>query len=60
MGDLLKSWIFFTALMLFLVAAAAVLPDLADRFFGGTEAQVEAVIGDMEQEAQAVWAELAP
>lgn len=60
MGNLLKSWIFFTALMVFLIVAAAALPDLADRFFGGTEAQVEAVIADMEQKAQAVWAEWKP
>ena len=60
MGDLLKSWVFFTALMVFLMVAAAVLPDLADRFFGDTGQQVEAVFADMEQEVQAVWAELRP
>lgn len=60
MGNLFKSWFFFTALLVFLLVAAAVVPELANRVFGDTEAQVQAVIEDATQEAQAVWAELQP
>lgn len=60
MGNLLKSWVFFTALMIFLMVAATVLPDLAERFFGDTEEMVTTMVDDVEQEAQAVWAEFRP
>lgn len=60
MGNLLKSWVFFTALMLFLMTAATIVPELAERFFGDTEEKVTAMVADVEQEAQAVWAELTP
>lgn len=60
MGNLLKSWFFFTALLLFLLAAAVSLPELGHRFFGGTEQQLETAVDGMEAQAQEVWAQFQP
>lgn len=60
MGNLLKSWFFFTALLLFLLAAAITLPELGNRLFGSTAEQLETAVDGMEQQAQEVWAQLRP
>lgn len=60
MGNLLKSWLFFTALLLFFLAAAVALPELSDRLFGDTEQQLEAAFAGISDEVQEVWAEFAP
>ncbi len=60
MKDTLKSWLFFTSLMLFLLTAALVVPELLDGLLGDTKAQIHQAVTNMEQEAQAVWAEFLP
>lgn len=60
MKKILTSWLFFTSLMLFLIAAAITLPDLIDRLFGSTQIQVSQAADYLKEEAQAVWAELTP
>lgn len=60
MGKLLKSWLFFTALLLFLITAAVTLPELSDKLFGDTEQKLEATFADIGEEVQEVWAELVP
>lgn len=60
MKKILTSWLFFTSLMLFLIAAALTLPDLMDGLFGDTEAHLTEAVDYMTEEAQAVWAEFVP
>lgn len=60
MGKLLKSWAFFTALLILLLTAAVTVPKLSDKLFGDTEATVEAAFSGLSQEARAVWASLSP
>ena len=60
MGKLLKSWAFFTALLILLLTAAVTLPKLSDRLFGDTEETVETAFSGLGQEAKAVWAALTP
>ncbi len=60
MGELLKSWLFFTALLLFLVTAAVTLPELGAQLFGQTESRLETAVDDLEAQAQEVWAGLSP
>lgn len=60
MGNLLKSWLFFTALLVFLLTAAVTLPKLSDKFFGDTEQQLEAAVAGIGDEVQEVWAAFAP
>ncbi len=60
MGKLLKSWLFYTALLIFLVSAAMTLPELGRQFFGDTGTQLETAVDHMESQAQAVWAQLRP
>ena len=60
MGKLLRSWFFFTALLLFLLSAAVALPEMKSRLFGRTEQAVTETAGTMEQTARAVWARLLP
>lgn len=60
MKQILTSWLFFTSLMLFLIAAAMTLPQLMDGLFGDTETQLRSAVDYMTEEAQAVWAEFVP
>jgi len=60
MGKRLQSWFFFTALMLFLLAAAVSLPVIGARLFGSTQERMEAAVEEAGNRAQAVWAELRP
>ena len=60
MKKILTSWLFFTSLMLFLLAAAMTLPDLMDTLFGNTEQQLTEAVDYVTEEAQAVWAEFIP
>lgn len=60
MKKILTSWLFFTSLMLFLLAAALTLPELMDRVFGDTEQQLTEAVDYLTSEAQAVWAEFVP
>ncbi len=60
MKKILTSWLFFTSLMLFLIAAAMTLPDFIDRLFGSTQVQVTQAADYLKEEAQSVWAEFTP
>ena len=60
MGKIFKSWLFFTALLILLLTAAATLPKLPQRLFGTTEETVETAFYDLGQEVKAVWASLTP
>ncbi len=60
MGNLLKSWFFFTALLLFLLTAAVTLPKLGERFFGSTGQQLTQTVDHVEAQVQEVWAQLLP
>lgn len=60
MRDTLKSWLFFTALTLFLLTAALTVPELGQRFFGSTGRQITAAADELGQQAQEVWAGLRP
>lgn len=55
MKNLLKSWLFFTSLLLLLLAAALALPELGQGFFGATEEKLAEAAGYLSQEVQAVW-----
>jgi hypothetical protein len=60
MKEILKSWLFFTSLLFLILTFALVLPGLEDRLFGNTEQQLTTAVDQITQEAQAVWAQLAP
>ena len=60
MGKVFRSWFFFTALLLFLLAVSITLPDLKTRLFGNTEEQISETVDRMEGQVRAVWAELRP
>lgn len=60
MKNILKSWLFFTALLLFMMVAALTLPGLMDGLFGNTEQQLTEAVDYVTEEAQAVWAEFQP
>lgn len=60
MKKILASWLFFTALMLFLIAAAVTIPGWMDRFLGSTQSQITETADYLREEAQAVWAEFIP
>jgi hypothetical protein len=60
MGDILKSWLFFTSLLFLILSAALLLPSLEDTLFGSTETQLTAAVDHMTQEAETVWAQLQP
>lgn len=53
---LLKSWLFFTSLMLLLLAAALALPELGQGFLGETEERLTEAMAYISQEVQTVWA----
>ncbi len=56
MRKLLKSWLFFTSLMLLLLAAALVLPELGQGFLGATEEKLTEAMAYISKEVQTVWA----
>ena len=60
MGKVLRSWFFFTALLIFLLASAAAMPDLKAKLFGRTEQTISETAQNMEDQARAVWARLQP
>lgn len=60
MKNIFTSWLFFTSLMLFLIAAALTFPGLMDSLFGETPNQMAEAAEYLTQEAQAVWAEFQP
>ena len=60
MGNLFRSWFFFTALLLFLLTAAVSFPELRTHLFGHTEQALEQTVDNMEAQVQEVWARLNP
>ena len=60
MGNLLKSWFFFTALLLFFLVAAITLPEIGERFFGNTGQQLEETVDGIETQVQEVWNQFRP
>lgn len=60
MGNLLKSWFFFTALLLFLLVAAVTLPKLGEQLFGSTGQQITNAVDHIETQVQEVWGQLLP
>lgn len=60
MKNLLKSWLFFTSLMLFLIAFALVLPQLLDGLLGNTEQKLAEATQNAQSGVQAVFALLDP
>ncbi len=60
MKKIFTSWLFFTSLMLFLIAAALTLPGIMDSLFGSTEETLTEAVDLISHEAQAVWAEFVP
>ena len=60
MRKLIQSWLFFTALLLFLLISASILPTLSGRFFGATEMTLADAFARAEAETQQVWGSLVP
>lgn len=60
MKNLLKSWLFFTSLMLFLITFALVVPQLLESLLGNTEAQLNEAVQGAQAGIQAVFAMLEP
>ena len=60
MKKLLQGWIFYTALLCFLLAAAITLPDLTCDFWGDTEQEITRAVDDFSQKAVAVWGQSFP
>lgn len=60
MGNLFRSWFFFTALLVFLLTCAAAAPDLGQRLFGQTGQRMMETADHMETQVRQVWAELKP
>ena len=60
MKKLLQGWIFYTALLCFLLAAAITLPGLARDFWGDTEQEITRAVDDCSQKAVAVWGQSFP
>ena len=58
MKEILKSWLFFTSLLLLIFAASLVVPELMHTAFGNTNAQLELMAENMQEEAIAAWAEI--
>lgn len=56
MRKLVRSWAFFTALLVLLLTAAATLPKLSDKLFGQTEEAVETAFSGLGLGAKEVWA----
>lgn len=60
MKKLLQGWIFYTALLCFLLAAAITLPELTRDFWGDTEQEITQAVDDFSQKAVAVWGQSFP
>lgn len=60
MKKLLQGWIFYTALLLFLIAAALTLPELTRDFLGDTRQELTETVDQLTQEAMAVWGQRFP
>lgn len=60
MKKLLQGWIFYTALLLFLIAAALTLPELTHDFWGDTRQELTETVDQLTQEAVAVWGQRFP
>lgn len=60
MKKLLQGWIFYTALLCFLLAAAITLPGLTSDFWGDTEQEITRAVDDISQKAVAVWGQSFP
>ncbi len=60
MKKLLQGWIFYTALLLFLIAAALTLPELTRDFLGDTRQELSKTVDQLTQEAVAVWGQRFP
>jgi hypothetical protein len=52
MWKLFSSWMFFTALLLFLLTAAVTVPHLASSLMGTTPAQVDTVLAEVKDQVQ--------
>ena len=60
MKKLLLGWIFYTSLLLFLLAAALTLPDSCRNFFGNTDQAISRTVDRLDQKAAAVWGQYFP
>ena len=60
MKKLLQGWIFYTALLCFLLAAAITLPELTCDFGGDTEQEITRAVDDISKKAVAVWGQSFP
>ncbi len=60
MKKLLQGWIFYTALLCFLLAASITLPGLIRDFWGETEQEITRAVDDLSQKAVAVWGQSFP
>ena len=60
MKKLLLGWIFYTSLLLFLLAAALTLPDLCRNFFRNTDQAISRTVDRLDQKAAAVWGQYFP
>lgn len=55
MKKLLQGWIFYTALLLFLVALILTAPNLCRELFGNTDQAISQAADRLEEKAVAVW-----
>lgn len=60
MGKVLRSWFFFTALLLFLLAASVTLPELKTKVFGETETGILETVDGLESQVRQAWAQFLP
>ena len=58
MKKLLQGWMFYTAVLLFLLSAALTLPDRAKTFL--SQANIPQAADELAQRAVAVWEKTAP
>lgn len=60
MKKLLQGWIFYTALLLFLVALILTAPNLCRDFFGNTDQAISQAADQLDEKAVAVWGQYFP
>ena len=60
MKKLLQGWIFYTAVLLFLVALLLTAPRLCRGFFGNTDQAISQAAAQLDEKAAAVWAQFSP
>lgn len=60
MKKLIQGWIFYTAVLLFLVALLLTAPGLCHDFFGNTDQAITQAAAQLDQKAVAVWGQYFP